>query len=348
MAAEKQSFDTKQLKQDLKNQSIGQLYLFFGEESYLKERYLQQMVHQIVDDTFREFNFQILDGKRMTVQELHDAIESYPAMAERKLVLVKDYDWSKPSAEFSEYFQKNLPDLPPYLCCVFYQDIVPFKLDRRMKLHTVLLKNACITEFSTLSERDLIDWLQRHAKTLGKQMQKETAAYFLFFCGHSMTNLLTELEKAAAFSTTEEIEKQHIDAVCSRIIDAAVFDLTDALAEKNYGRSIEVFEDLIAQKNEEVAILAAIIRNFQRIYAAKAATLESIEEKQFLEMVGSHSSYYGRKLKQIAKKFDMLFLRKSMLLLSQVDAQLKSSAGDKKKMIEFMLLQMAAGLGETI
>lgn len=58
----------------------------------------------------------------------------------------------------------------------------------------------------------------------------------IFLCGNSMTNLAGEMEKAAAHTTTGVIKRYNIDAVCSPVLDAVVFDLTDAVTAGRFDR----------------------------------------------------------------------------------------------------------------
>lgn len=333
-----------QLKKELKTGNLGHLYVFHGVESYLRAYYLDKLIHTLVDDTFREFNLQILEGKGLTPEQLSDAVESCPAMAERKVVVVRDFDLYKPPAAFQTLLPALLSDLPAYTCLVFDYDILEFKQDKRLKIHASLAKAANFVEFTELDDRELIDWVRRRFRALGKGIDDETCAYLLFRCGRLMTQLIPEIEKAAAFSTMDYITQYHIDAVCTRILDAVIFDLTDAIAARNFTRAIAIFEDLIAQKNDEVQIFSSIVRHFQRLYAAKLA--EHTGERAVMALIGTRSAYYARKLLGSARKLPLSWLRQAILVVSETDASLKSANIDRQKTITLTLLNIAADFGE--
>lgn len=347
MATKSSSAGLTELKSQLKDGKPENLYIFYGPEAYLKEYYLQEIIALLVDDTFREFNLQILDGKSMTVEMFVNAVEGCPAMAERKVVVVKDFDLYKPPAAFQELLPAVLGDLPEYVCLIFYYDVLEFKQDKRLKIHTLLNKHACFAEFSELGERELIDWVRRRFRALDKGIDDETCAYLLFLSGHSMTQLITEIEKAAAFSTLDYITQYHIASVCTRILDAVVFDLTDAIAAREFTKAISIFHDLIAQKNDEIQIFSAIIRHLQRLYAAKLSERFRGGEQALMEMTGVRSSYYVRKLTNSARKLPLPWLRRAVGIAAATDADLKSSVGDRQKLVELMLLNMAANYGEA-
>lgn len=342
--AKKQKNDgLQQLKADLKSGTIGQLYVLGGEEDYLKQHYLKELSHAVVDETFWDFNYEEFEGAALTADQLGNAIDSYPAMAERRMVVVKDFDVYKPTQEWKDVLTEILGDLPEYICLVFYYDTMPFKPDKRTKIHTFLQKHGVIADFTNLSRYDLLPWIQRHAKAEGKTISDETCDYLLFLCGTSMTNLLTEIQKASAHSATEDIKRSDIDAVCSKVLDAVVFDLTDAIADRKFDRALQLIQDLVAQKNEPIVLLATIAKHIGRLYAAKLA---GGNDSELMELLGTKSSYYARKMRDAASRLPLRWLRGAVLLCGDCDVQMKTAGADRQQVLELLLLQMAADFRE--
>ncbi|MBP3311075.1 MAG: DNA polymerase III subunit delta [Butyricicoccus sp.] len=348
MPPKKKPNGAETLKKDLQAGTPGRLYLLYGEEDYLKKHYLEELKTTLVDDTFAEFNLVLLEGRGLTPEALTEAVESYPAFAERKLVIVNDFDLYKPPAAFQGVLSELLSDLPDYICLVFYYDTLAFKPDKRTKMHTLLDKTACFAEFSHLDERELIAWVRRRVRALGKDIDQDTCAYLIFLCGTSMTNLITEIEKAAAHCTLDEIKRYNIDAVCTRVLDAVIFDLTDAITARRFDKAIAIVGDLLAQKNTEVAIFSAILRHIQRLYAAKLSAQSRGGSKELLTLIGSGSSFYAQKLTNAVRGVSLEWLREAVRICGETDAALKSSAADKQKILELALLQMASNFEGTV
>lgn len=345
MPAEKGKTNGKaQLIRDLKNGEFAPLYIISGEETYLKEYYLRQLREKVVDPAFADFNLIEFEGKGLTVEQLNEAIDSYPAMSEKKLIIVSDFDLFKPPAGFSDVLPGILGDLPEYVCLVFYYDVLDGKPDKRTKLYKTLEKSACFAEFSHQEERELVAWLERRARALGCSIAPEDASYMIFLCGNSMTNLAGEMEKAAAHTTTGIIKKYNIDAVCSPVLDAVVFDLTDAITAGKFDRAVTLVGELIAQKNSEVMIFTTITRHIQRLYAAKLCAEARAGDKQLMEMIGSKSPYYARQIQNAARRVPLTWLRHAASICARTDSALKGSAVDRQKQIELALLSMAAEL----
>lgn len=337
---------TQLLKQDLKNHTVGSLYLIGGEEAYLKQHYLAQLEKEVVDETFRDFNYTIFEGASLKIEDLSDTIDSFPMMAERRMIVVRDLDVFKPNAALKEQLIQIISDLPDYVCLVFYYDTIELKPDKRTKLYTVMTKTGCIADFSHLERHDLIPWVKRHARAAGKQIDNNTCDYLLFICGTSMTNLLLEIEKASAHSATDSIQKSDIDAVCTKVLDAVTFDLTDAITAQRFDRALGLVNELIAQKNEPIVLLAAVARHIQRLYAARLALEAHSSEQQLMELLGSKSPYYARKMQQSATQLSVKWLRRALLLCGESDVAMKSAGSDRKKVLELLLLQLAANFEE--
>lgn len=330
------------LKQNLKDHAVGQLYLIGGEESYLKEHYLKALVDEVVDDTFRDFNYEEFEGNTVTLDQLTNAVDSYPAMAERRVVVVKDMDVFKAPAALKEHLPDILSDLPEYICLVFYYDTIELKPDKRTKLYTLINKVGCIAEFSELERYDLIPWVRRHTAAYQKHISDDTCDYLLFLCGTSMTNLITEINKACSHSVTDEVTRKDIEAVCSKVLDAVIFDLTDAIAVARFDRALTILQDLIAQKNEPIVLLSTVARHIQRMYAAKLVSESRGSEKQLMEVLDTKSPYYARKMRDSARTMDLNWLRKALLLCGEADISMKTTGTDREKVLELLLLQLAS------
>jgi DNA polymerase-3 subunit delta len=76
------------LRQDLKKDTLKNLYLFYGEETYLKNEYVKRVEENIVSKDLEGFNKVVLE-ENIDVMKLINACETMPVFADRKLVIVK-------------------------------------------------------------------------------------------------------------------------------------------------------------------------------------------------------------------------------------------------------------------
>ena len=141
----KQSGDSaayKQLKQDIAAGTIGRLYVFHGEEAYLRDYYLGQMKTKLVPAGLEEFNLHTVQGRDCDPKRLAQEIDALPMMSPRTMVLVYDYDLFKAPAGDKEALTALFADLPDYVCLVFIYDLIEYKPDARTKLAAALCRDA--------------------------------------------------------------------------------------------------------------------------------------------------------------------------------------------------------------
>ena len=197
----------QKLKTDLKEGNpLGNAYLFYGEESYLREYYLGEIKKKLIPAGFEEFNYHVLEGKDLTAQSLTEMAETMPMMAERTLIVVTDWDIYKLNEDQRERLIALLADLPEYCCIVFVYDTVAYKQNKTLK-KLCKARDAHVTpvEFKAQDTSDLTAWIARRFKALGKQIDRQTAEYLIFLCGGLMTGLSQEIAKIGAYAKGDTI-----------------------------------------------------------------------------------------------------------------------------------------------
>ncbi len=335
------SAGVKKLKDDIKNGTLAPLYVFHGEESYLKEYYRDAIEKQIAASGFAEFNITVFDGGEFNADMLTDAVESLPFGSEKKLIVIRDLDLGGARQEIKDAFLRLFADLPEYICMILYYEAVAYKPDKRLNLFKNLEKCATIVQFDRAKGSELVNWLARRFAAHKKKIGTRECDYIIFLCGSLMTNLITEVEKIAAYAKGEVITREDIDAVASRVLDASVFDLTDCILSQDYKKALAIFRDLMEQKNEPIAVLSALIRQVQRIYAATLAMQAGQGERYIADLYSFRSSYPARLLIDAARKTTPQKAAKALDICCNADIELKSNIPDPERVLELVILRMA-------
>lgn len=160
----KQKADTagyQQLKKDLAGGEPGRLYLFHGEETYLRDHYLGRLKELLLTGGMGEFNLHTIPAREMSPRRLEEAVDCLPMMAPRTLVLVRDFDLFKAGEKDREEYARAFAQLPDYCCLVFVYDLIPYKGDARTKLAAAIKQNGTVVNFARQDQGDLVDWVRR-------------------------------------------------------------------------------------------------------------------------------------------------------------------------------------------
>ena len=136
----------EELHSAVKSNTVGNVYIFFGEETYLMQQAIRELQEHLVPTGFEEFNYHRLAGKGLTVQEITEAAEAMPMMAEHTLVTVTDMDIFKLDEAQRGALVALLEDFPEYCTLVFLYRQIPYTRDGRLKKLTAAVAEHRITK----------------------------------------------------------------------------------------------------------------------------------------------------------------------------------------------------------
>lgn len=332
----------QQFKQDLKNNTLGNFYIFCGEEAFLRDYWLAELTKKLSDGPAAEFNVHRFDAASLSPQALLDAVEAMPMMAERTLVRVDDVDFFKLAEQAREQYRSILDDLPEYTCLVLVYDTTEFKPNGQMrKLSDTIKKRAQVLEFQKPSERELGAWIARHFRAEGKTISDQLASYLIFLTGGGMTQLTGEIKKISAYCSGQDVQRSDVDAVVTPVLNAQTFDISNAVADGNFQLALTKLQELFAMQAEPIAILGAVGAQIRRLYYAKLLAACGKNQKTFLELTGGTSSYAANITFTAARKVSEPFCTAAVTLCLQADRDMKRSADDPQRILEVLIASLS-------
>ncbi len=334
----------QKFKADLSAGTVGCAYIFYGEESYLREYYLGELRKKLVPAGFEEFNYHRLEGKDLTVQALTEMAEAMPMLSERTLIVVTDFDIFKLGDEQREKLIALLEDIPPYCCLVFVYDTVAYKPNKTMKkLCKAIGDHVQAVEFRAQDSNDLIAWIARRFRALDKEIDRQTAEYLIFTCGGLMTGLVPEISKIAAYAKGKAITQKDIDDVADPVLSAEVFKLSDAVLQGNYDLAASILGDLLKMQTEPIMILAALGSQLRRIYTARLAIDSGKDKYWLMELWDMKSDYPAKLLLSAAKRTTADWCADAVKMCQVLDRRMKSEKGiDAAGELKLLLVRLGA------
>lgn len=332
------------LKEALASGDLGTVYIFHGEESYLREYYLSEMKKELVAG-FESFNYHKLEGKGLTVQALTEAVEAMPMMAQRTMVQVVDWDLYKLGEEQRSALIALLEDFPPYCCLVIVYDQLEYKPNRTYKkLYAALDRQAQTVKFEEQSQNEILKWVARRFKAAGHTIDAPTAEHLLFTCGCLMNGLIPEIGKIAAYAKNERITKADIDAVAAPVLEAQVFDMTGAVSKGDFDRAAEVLGTLLKLQEEPFMLLALMGKELRKLHTARIALDAGRDKFWLMEKWNMRSDYPAKLLLDNAKRVSRDWCAHAVKRCYEADLRIKSVAGaDGAAELKLLLMELAQG-----
>lgn len=331
----------QELKGTLKAKTLGRLYIFHGEETFLLRHYLGRIKKLLIEEITESFNFHRLTKETFDIRSLANAVESLPMMAEYTLVLVDDIDLFKQTEDIREKLIEILSDIPSYCTVVFTYETVQWKPDKRLKkLWEAINSHGSIVEFAKQEQRDLVAWITRHFAANQKRISPDLCCYLIDITGGTMTALAGEISKICAYSCADTVVKSDIDAVTEPVLDAVVFQMTDCLGEGKYGPALQKLHQLLKMQQDPIVILGAVGSHCRRLGVAKMLLDNGKGVGDMMRLYGI-GEYPAKKFMNAARRFSGEFCMKFSELVLETDRKMKTSYDDQERLLELLLLNLA-------
>lgn len=311
------------LENDLKNQNLHGIYVFYGEEKYLQQEYLRK-IKKIFGELSLGINYILLDENN--IDTLISDIETPAFGYEKKLIIIRDSnlfkkDCKSPMKEkFKKYVSENMDIINEAVVIVFIEETV-----HKMDLYKTVEKNAVIIETKELKPIEIKNRLKRICTMYKVQISDQNLNYLIETAGTSMQDLINEIRKLIEYAGENgEIQKEDIDKLTIKEIQAIIFDLTDYLGTKNTEKALEVLNNLIYNKEPLQKIIITLYNHFRKIYLTKLALKERRDLVEVLSLKPNQvflTTKY-RKQAEYFKEKEILQILKEL-----IDLDYKSKSG---------------------
>ena len=330
----------EQLLNDLRQKTPGRLYVLCGEEAYLREFYLDKLRKLLTDSFTEAFNYHRMNADTLTAHALQGCVDAIPFMSAHSMVQLDDVDLFALPEDERNAVAEILAGLPDYCTVVLVYDTVRFSPDRRKKKLAEALARACVAELNRPTDRELSSFLTKQLGRRGKSISPALCQYLIRLTGGSMTLLLSELEKLASYSTDPEITKEDIDAVVEPVLEAGIFDLTDAVAAGRFDTALVKLETLLQLQQEPHAILGALSSQLRRVLAAKRVLAAGKTRSDLMQLLGV-KDYPARKAMEFASRLSDGFCDAAVELCLTANEQMNLSYDEPERILELLLMQLA-------
>lgn len=242
-----------ELKKDMKANNLAGLYIFTGEEIYIRNLYIEQ----IVDLGF-------IWKELPTVAELFKSVGTTKLIQKPTLYVIRDdmdfikqdsTVWDKLVAWVNNSVNKVI---------LIYNNI-----DKRNKFFKTFEENT--VKFEKLSETVLLKYVQKET-----DISKENALDLIHRCDSNFNLCLLELNKVIMFSLSNNISIDEAYRKCCA--DRIVLDLPKeslekyitAVMNKDFSLAIEISNDFDFTEEPPLKILAFLYNSFEALFAVVA------------------------------------------------------------------------------
>ena len=262
--------DRKDFERLLLQNALPSVLLFEGEEEQLKQEALVLLRRTLLPAGMEALNETVLESPE-TDRLIADA-ETQPFMADRRLVIVRDYPALTGRAEADEKLITWLPSVPETTLLIFYCTGKP---DGRKKLYNTVKKLGGVVTFTPLRGAELVRFVTDAFKAEGKECDERTAEYLIFTVGDDAGLLRTEISKLSSCAGNRpSILSSDVSALATPSTECTVFQMVDAVVAGQKSRALLLLRNQLLNGTDRISILAMLLRQYRILQHIKIMQYE--------------------------------------------------------------------------
>jgi len=327
--------DIYQFKALLEKDKKFPIYVFFGdEEFFISEALLTVKAHTLkgTDPSISLIEFK---GDETSGGAIFDELRTLPFFASKnKLVVVEEAD---------DFVDKNRETLEKYLQAPASHAslvLVCNKWDKRTKLATIVDKVGISIECKRLKDHQLPNWIPTRAKHYKKNISSVAAQKLVEDVGNNLAIIDKHLEKLSIYlGEKATIDERDVDALVGVDRNRTVFELTDAVAQRNVAGALKILGQMLTHGEDSVRIISLLSWQIKRLWRAKQILNQGGDEHKVTSELQVVPFFAKRFFEQVKLYTEDNLMEKHALLL-EADVKSKTSSFGTQLLLELLVYKL--------
>ncbi len=326
------------------------LHVLIGEDDYSRRQALEAIKKGIGDATALVSNSTVFDGRTVTPEQLRNACETVPFLAEKRLVIVegllerfeapvKSGGKKAPRRELGEDIKKWVDiagGIPPFAELV----LIGGNIRVSNPLLRELLPLTRVKSFPLLKPPQLSQWVERRIKDAGGLISPQALTTMIRFIGSDLWSMANEVDKLVLYAAGRRIEEADVKSVVSHAREESVFNLVDAVLEFRGGVAQETLQQLLRQGAAPVQLLTMIARQVRIIFLVKEMRARGKSRPEMQIKLGLTSDFLVRKAWEQSEKYSPARLRELYHRLLETDLSIKTGRLEGEIALDILISEL--------
>ena len=233
---------------------------------------------------------------------------------------------SKNATESRGGFEKGLAE---YIARLPDTTTLIVLIDEEMPASSPLLKAAQehgkVIQCTLPKGAALESWITKRAQGLGVKITPDATSLLANFMGNQLRMLANEIDKLATYvGERATINIEDVRLLSASAQEARIFDLTDALAQRNRKQALDLLHDLLADGEPPLKLISTITSQVRSLLLVKELANDGLRVQQIVTATGMAPFVAEKALRQVGK-FQTAQLEGAYRQLLATDAALKRS-----------------------
>src|SRR6266498_1913330 len=301
------------------------IFFLYGNDEFAISRRLKDFESDFTDPTSADMNTARLDTRSMSEDDLNNAVNAMPFLANRRLVLL-----ANPSAKYNnpttrKKFFEFLEKMQDTTRLVMYESVEPRDAEKHWLVKWVGKNEKLIQVKAYMLPRlkDMTGWIVNETKNQDGKIEPRAAEMLKDMVGVDTRQAGMEIAKLLAYvNWARPITGQDVEAVCIVTSQQSVFDFVDALSLGN-GKTAQHLLHRLLENEDPFSLWGMVIRQFRLLIQAREILDGRGNRDDIARALGIHP-YVAEKTTGQAKRFSLDALESIYHKLLGIDEGVKT------------------------
>lgn len=345
-----------ELLNSLKRGVFQPVYLFYGEEGYLREQVVGRLIEYCRQGGGSDFNIDLIDGDTTGPGDIVASAETLPLFAARRLVVVKNPPFFKAARRAGREEPAEIEEKPAargesvllkYLKDPLNSTILVFNtgeaVDKRKRIFKAVQKAGKAVNFTCLKRNELARLLTQKVDKAGHRFAGRALDELLDTAGPSLQQLSVEFDKLLNYTAQSGvITADDVRRLCPPALEDNIFTIVDAIGARRCGEALSGIKDMLAAKEPPLRILAMIARQFRLLLQVHDLAGRGCPSREIAVRLKMHP-YVAQKLAAQCKNYSGESLVRIFQSLLEIDVAVKTGGQEFYPALEHFILKLCAG-----
>jgi DNA polymerase III subunit delta len=315
------------------------LYILWGEDEFSRAEALSEIKKGLGDIEMLSTNTSLLDGQKLTLNELRACVETMPFLSPHRLVVIKGllerFEPKDKSAKAkkatgnkvddSELMAECIKGMPPTTVLIL-DDNIEFKKPflQTNPLFTAISEKGEVKSFPRLRSTRLSQWVQERVARYSGSISVQATNLLMSYIGGDLFAMSNEIQKLAAYTAGRKIEEKDVRALVSASQEADIFALIDAVLDHKAGPAEQILQKLLQNGVVAPQILVLLARQVQMMVQIKELKGLKRPASEIQYHLGIFNSFAWERMTARADRYSMDRLREIYQSLLDTDIAIKS------------------------
>lgn len=315
------------------------LYLLYGPDEFSRSEALATLRSALPAD-LADLNTTMLDGRKLKLDDLANAYEAVPFLADRRLVIVTHLLKHTKAGKERDSLRGYLERVPATCDLVLLEDDV----DRRSSVFAFLKKAGQVQEFQPRQGSDLLRWLGDRAQAYDVRLDPRNAQHLVDYAGVDSRTLVNELHKLASYvGQGGTITADTIELLVQDRQEQSLFAFIDDLSLRRRAAALRGLHALLDEGQATAYILFMLARQVRVLLSVKELAAQKLRVDDIAARLGQ-KPFVVRKALEQSRGFEMAELEAFHDRLLELDRAAKTGRIQVESALDVLVVEVCGGL----